>query len=174
MLSDFFTTDGLCNRNLTWNELHQIIAQDRLELLGRLKEGRTIYLNSSERIKQEWATVGDFILNREFNFPSENVSGKKRVTFPEEIPEIINFRVNDYRYAVEDSIEHHLIWSTVPLTEDKIKQILEKERVGYEYLFFVNPPNLQSVKNVHHVHVFSRKKIRDDICKEIRNNENEI
>lgn len=82
------------------------------------------------------------------------------ILIPSEIqpPRLTSFAVNPAPYYLESSISHHIIWATYELTENEVLDILEKERIsrGFQALFFRNPGQYQSVKNVFHVHVFSR------------------
>lgn len=67
---------------------------------------------------------------------------------------------NDFPYSVVPGIEHILIWSKVPMQQEKILEILE-ERFGskeWEWIFFVNPPQWQSVPSLPHTHIFMRKR----------------
>lgn len=68
---------------------------------------------------------------------------------------------NDFPYSVEKGIEHILLWSQIPLSRDYIEDILESNygSKSYQWVYFVNPPEIQSVRKLPHVHVFMRQRI---------------
>jgi hypothetical protein len=65
---------------------------------------------------------------------------------------------NDFPYSVAEGISHILLWSQIPLARDYIEDILETNysHTLYEWVYFVNPPEIQSVRKLPHVHVFMR------------------
>eukprot|EP01121_Diplochlamys_sp_Union-15-3_P008974 TRINITY_DN2415_c0_g1_i1.p1 TRINITY_DN2415_c0_g1~~TRINITY_DN2415_c0_g1_i1.p1 ORF type:complete len:153 (-),score=4.00 TRINITY_DN2415_c0_g1_i1:58-516(-) len=143
---------------MTWSEVVQIIQDKQYEKFGRFPDDLRFYDKCMNTLREEWESVGDHILHREFGFSVEIINNKKRTKLPGQLPELFSFSVNDFRYALDPTIEHHLIWSTFELKESHIKTILEKNRSGYECVYFVNPPAIRTVQSVHHVHVISRKK----------------
>jgi hypothetical protein len=60
---------------------------------------------------------------------------------------------NEYPYNVEDAT-HYLIWSAAPLDDWKIREIVERHAGGREFVTYVNPPELKSVPEIWHAHVF--------------------
>ena len=67
---------------------------------------------------------------------------------------------NDFPYSTEPGVEHVLIWSKQPLSAEFIESVLE-EKYGssvLEWIYFVNPPEYQSVRRLPHAHVFMRKR----------------
>ncbi|KAI8073472.1 uncharacterized protein B0P05DRAFT_580243 [Gilbertella persicaria] len=89
----------------------------------------------------------------------ENYLMKEKLVFPEQPPAIL-ILPNDFPYSVDPGIEHILIWSKEPLEADFVESLLEKHYGSHvwEWVYFVNPPALQSVRKLPHVHVFMRKK----------------
>ena len=75
-----------------------------------------------------------------------------------------HFARNDFPYALDPSISHHLIWSRAPLNVDEMHCIMEEHRPPHRYqtVTFINPPHLQSVKNLWHAHIFSKEKTLED------------
>ena len=50
---------------------------------------------------------------------------------------------------MEDGIEHHVIWSSVPLEAEEVDEVIQRNRPeGCEYVWFVNPLELRSVPKV--------------------------
>ncbi|CAG9467840.1 unnamed protein product [Pedinophyceae sp. YPF-701] len=63
--------------------------------------------------------------------------------------------VNDFPYAMAPGVEHHVLWSDGPLTRSQLCAVASAEREGYKWGYFVNPPSLQSVREIWHAHVLS-------------------
>lgn len=144
---------------MSWNELKYIIETNQTDLFGRLPEDLKNYDEINNKIKQEYLQIDDYILNKVFQFPLsiDEVSGKKKV---DRIHLNNNkrsvFCINDFPYAIEKGIEHHIIWSTYEMNENEIDEVIKFFRQGYETLNFINNMNKKSVKTVHHVHVLSK------------------
>ncbi|KYQ91186.1 hypothetical protein DLAC_08102 [Tieghemostelium lacteum] len=82
---------------------------------------------------------------------------KKRVVRDEGIKQRLVIRPNDFPYSCEEPISHWILWCLKPMSFDEAKQYLSKffnRTHGVDYLFFVNPHHLQSIKEVFHYHVF--------------------
>ena len=71
-------------------------------------------------------------------------------------------RCSEFLYAVADDVQHHLLWSDAFLAVDSrlCCALLERHRplALYERASFINPPYLRSVPDLHHIHVFSRRR----------------
>jgi len=63
---------------------------------------------------------------------------------------------NDFPYAFEEGIAHHIIWSTEQLSATELDAVIKAEVPGHETQWWVNPPALQSVRSLWHAHVLSR------------------
>ncbi|EIE83427.1 hypothetical protein RO3G_08132 [Rhizopus delemar RA 99-880] len=89
----------------------------------------------------------------------ENYLIKEKLHFPDIHPSYL-ILPNDFPYSVEPGTEHILIWSKEPLMSEFVERLLEQEYGSnvWEWTYFVNPPELQSVRRFPHVHVFMRKK----------------
>ncbi|KAG0250622.1 hypothetical protein BG011_008206 [Mortierella polycephala] len=69
----------------------------------------------------------------------------------------IRLAKNEFPYSVKPGIEHWLIWSQHPLTDEVwIRRYLEERLPGRDFLFFINPPELRSVPSISHVQVFTK------------------
>ncbi|KAJ2372683.1 hypothetical protein IW150_004000 [Coemansia sp. RSA 2607] len=75
---------------------------------------------------------------------------------------------NDYPYSIPESTLHYIVWSKVKLTpgtvpDAVVKQLFESrldKEIGvgkYEWVWFVNPPHLQSIPEVIHGHLIVQK-----------------
>jgi len=63
----------------------------------------------------------------------------------------------DFPYSLEEGIEHHVLWSSAPLSTAEMEAEVSRHRDGYEYLIFVNPDVLKSIPTIWHAHVLSRR-----------------
>jgi len=168
------------SKKLNWAEVVEFVKSGRLEYLGRLPNDEEYYQQSLRDTRDRYVTVGDYIQHREFGTPVERETDESSAQFGKlkVVRELngdigtsnglmITFRKNDFPYALEDEIEHNLIWSTERLTDEQILQVIERERPHalFDLIYFVNTENLQSIKNIFHVHVLCRKKKRNEMKK---------
>jgi hypothetical protein len=61
------------------------------------------------------------------------------------------FNLQDFPYAFDQGIEHHVLWSSIPLDHDRIQLEASLRRnfeEGWELIYFVNPTVLKSVPAV--------------------------
>ncbi|PFH49948.1 hypothetical protein AMATHDRAFT_4425 [Amanita thiersii Skay4041] len=240
----------------TWEQLKIFVNSGDLGLLKREKKLQERYDVWSVGIKEQYGSIINYLLNHRLQWgrpdtlsilsPSHNLaknfengpSRKGLPTLPADAPryftadvppEYLSVIVNDWPYSVPPEIEHHLIWSRVPIihsdivpksiwkrveqdglwgftgltepppspsllpscidalsewgitldtmvvsqrgTEDEEALIVnagkeidtfikqrwpEKE---WETAWFVNPPRLQSILDLSHIHIFAKKKI---------------
>jgi hypothetical protein len=157
-----------CDHKLSWAEVQAIVRHKRFDLFGRLPGPLVVYLEFMSKVKQTYKTVGDYVLHSKFGYPCQPqriiddvVGGNSTTKLVALLPDTINNDIaiwdkNDFPYALEDEIQHHLIWSHTPPPEEVILKLIEKHLPGQEYCYFVNPPSLRSVANVYHVHILSR------------------
>jgi hypothetical protein len=98
-----------------------------------------------------YGTIEKYLLETKLHFPSPAPT-----TDCKRPPVII--LPNDFPYSVTPDTRHILLWSQIPLSRDYIEDILEKNygKENYEWVFWVNPPEIQSVRKLPHVHVFMR------------------
>eukprot|EP00878_Enallax_costatus_P022375 GHUV01023733.1.p1 GENE.GHUV01023733.1~~GHUV01023733.1.p1 ORF type:complete len:166 (+),score=31.63 GHUV01023733.1:130-627(+) len=65
----------------------------------------------------------------------------------------------DFPYYFEDNVQHWLLWSTSgPLSHAAIEQETRQKFPDMDYLIFVNPAALQSIRDIWHCHVLVRPK----------------
>lgn len=124
-------------------------ATNQIKLLRRNYEGQRVYRQWINDTLAKYGSIEDYLLTEKLKFPPAD-EGSDR-------PPVIVLP-NDFPYSVEPGVEHILIWSQTPLKESYVVEILE-ERYGsskWEWVYFVNPPETQSVRRLPHVHVFMR------------------
>lgn len=64
--------------------------------------------------------------------------------------------VQEFPYFFEIGIQHDVLWSEDELLDSEIEEIIKKNKVGYEVVWFRNPVELQSIPDLWHVHVLSK------------------
>jgi hypothetical protein len=112
--------------------------------------------------------VGDRLLAKHYGYgsaPSTNPAdaGKLVAVVPSAgVPQHLVWAKNEFPYHMDVDIQHNLVWSAAgSVPEERLLAFVETQRPsaeGWESLLFMNPPHLQSIRNVWHAHVLSRKK----------------
>ncbi|KAJ2742719.1 hypothetical protein GGI20_004283 [Coemansia sp. BCRC 34301] len=142
-------------RELTWDEVKQILAADRVDLLGRTVEQQRVYAEYMEQLALEYGSVVAYIRQIKLApFIADN--SKEHLVL-----------LNDFPYALTPDMAHFIVWSKQKLTTGMVPDpvILElfsahlDELIGagkYEWVWFVNPPHLQSIPEAAHGHLIVR------------------
>lgn len=117
--------------------------------MSKLRRNRTdqaVYRQWTDKTLERYGTIENYLL-------------KEKIHFPKEGPSILILN-NDFPYSVDPGIEHILIWSKEPLASDYVESLLDSNYGCHvwEWIYFVNPPEWQSVPRLPHVHVFMRKR----------------
>ena len=80
---------------------------------------------------------------------------------PSGVPTHLVWAKNEFPYHMDVDIQHNLVWSAAgAVSEERLLAFVDAQRPlvgGWENLLFMNPPHLQSIRNVWHAHVLSRK-----------------
>mmetsp|Transcript_4300 Transcript_4300/g.12328 ORF Transcript_4300/g.12328 Transcript_4300/m.12328 type:complete len:209 (-) Transcript_4300:3099-3725(-) len=159
-----------------WDELIQIIEVDYdIPRLSRSRAQQHEYEVFRYHMKQQYRSTVDFILISKFGFdgvlPSvapnandEEDLEKKWIAHPclkdVQTPKTILVK-NDFPYSVEDNIVHYVLWKIKePITQQEIldaREELQSDKIkALEILQWVNPPSLQSIPDIDHVHFLCR------------------
>jgi hypothetical protein len=109
------------------------VLLDRLDLFRRTQDVQKEYDKYVQSITRNGISVSDVIVKK--------MDGHR-----------IAWMRNEYPYNVNNAA-HHLIWSTEPLSDEKIVEIATNHAGGREFVRFVNPPKLKSVPDMWHCHV---------------------
>jgi len=151
------------NVALSWNECKQIVAEDRLELLGRSDTQQSSYDEFTRGIKDKYEHVKDYLFVSKFGFEAEAspITGKLRVNIlPGSLStDRLNLCINDFPYNYEEGIAHYVLWKLgTQLTEKEIvdaqDSLLRDERLGAkDACWYVNPPHLKSILEIDHAHI---------------------
>lgn len=150
---------------VSWQQAKAIIEDGSVEemaKLGRNTDQLKVYRAFMAKVREDYASVADFIkvsvLERAVRFdPGTN---KKQAVDMEHESHQCLWRKNDFPYNFEKGIEHWLLWCTEPLPPTLIQEKMAQHfpDKDYDTIFFVNPPQLQSVLAVWHCHVLVRPK----------------
>ncbi|KAJ2331787.1 hypothetical protein GGI00_003096, partial [Coemansia sp. RSA 2681] len=143
-------------RTLTWDEVKQLVAAERMDLMGRTNEKQSEYIEYKKQITQEHGSVVACIRQTKLA-PFLADSSKEYLVLP-----------NDFPYALAPDMAHFIVWSkrnlTAGLVPDQDIQLVFTahfdELIGagkYEWTWFVNPPHLQSIPEAAHGHLIVKK-----------------
>ncbi|GBB91370.1 hypothetical protein RclHR1_01860024 [Rhizophagus clarus] len=163
-----------CNQllNSTENENEDVLSWEsvkeiNLELLRRSKPDQLKYRAYKEKINKEHGSLDNYLYQNVLNWPKESYSNdsSSQEYFSSKIPSThYNLRLNDFPYTIDSSIAHYVLWSRLPFRDQRDQDVKgdinlflkEKFPGNKEWLFFINPPQLQSIKNIWHGHIFMR------------------
>ncbi|GJJ79017.1 hypothetical protein EMPS_11376 [Entomortierella parvispora] len=161
----------------TWSELSRLVASKDLKPMGRSEAVQTAYQRAIKRRTKKYGSPDEYIRQRILHWPPaekndseeyppsdgnessgscSSISPPSSPTGPVD-PLEVTLKKNEFPYSVKKGIEHWLIWSRHPLTDEVwIRRYLEERLPGRDYLFFINPPELRSVPSIFHVQVFTK------------------
>eukprot|EP01066_Platyproteum_vivax_P014723 Platyproteum_vivax@DN6584_c0_g1_i1.p1 len=122
----------------SWEECKFIVEEDLLHLLARTYQGAALY------VKALRDDVDAHVLATKFKDIDEG-SGADWVLV-----------LNDFPYGVQNA-DHWLVWSLQQMGRDQIEEIAKERFSDREVIIFCNPEHLQSVKKIHHWHIFVRQ-----------------
>ncbi|PVU96838.1 hypothetical protein BB561_000944 [Smittium simulii] len=139
----------------SWEELQTIIESGRFELLGRTQKEQARYMSESAKLAEQHGSVSKYMT-------------AKLSTLQPRSGFIL--MLNDYPYALEESISHYILWSTSPLPSgntppQSVIDYLDSPEFcsniysnrPFEFLWLVNPPHLRSVPSIYHGHLFIKQ-----------------
>ncbi|KAF9107056.1 hypothetical protein BGX29_007562 [Mortierella sp. GBA35] len=171
----------------SWSELTKMVASKDLAPMGRSESVQYAYQKAIKRRTKKYGSPDEYIRQRVLHWPpadanTNSTASESRPDSPAPYsdgnessssscsslsppssptgpvdPLEINLKKNEFPYSVKPGIEHWLIWSRQPLTDEVwIRRYLEERLPGRDYLFFINPPELRSVPTISHVQVFTK------------------
>jgi len=146
--------------------------------MGRSESVQTAYQRAIKRRTKKYGSPDEYIRQKTLHWPPadkndseeypasdgnessgsccSSVSPPSSPTGPVD-PLEVTLKKNEFPYSVKKGIEHWLIWSRTPLTDEVwIRRYLEERLPGRDYLYFINPPELRSVPSIFHVQVFTK------------------
>lgn len=99
---------------LTWPEVQQIIARNRIDLFQRLPSELRRYLAYNWGLKQQYGSVMEFVLQKRLGWTLPIVSEGK----PFEKEADVKILWNDWPYGIDERIVHLVVWTKFDLADD--------------------------------------------------------
>ncbi|KAK9765038.1 hypothetical protein K7432_006952 [Basidiobolus ranarum] len=133
-----------------WEYIVDMLESGQVLKLPRSAEVQRAYEKQTLKIKQKYGSMDQYIQQVKLGWiDSEGnaIPGKDFCLVP-----------NDFPYNLDPSIQHLVLWCRKPFTRDEMRDILRAELPDKEFLFFVNPKSLQSIRTVYHAQVMVRSK----------------
>lgn len=101
---------------LTWREVREIIAANRLDLFQRVPSELRRYLAYNWQIKQEYGSVMQFVLSQKLGWQHP----VRAEAPPFKSPNDLKVKWNDWPYGIDERIVHLVVWTKFDLEEDPI------------------------------------------------------
>lgn len=98
----------------TWDEVCQIVRDNRLSLFQRVPSELRRYKAYAWKLAKEYGSVPKFILNERLGWKAP-VRARGR---PFEFPDDIKILYNDWPYGIDSRIVHLVVWTKFPLEDD--------------------------------------------------------
>ncbi|KAK6005050.1 hypothetical protein QM012_007829 [Aureobasidium pullulans] len=110
---------------VTWEELKEIIAANRLEQLKRRPSDLRRYIAWSSETKAEYGTITNFVVQKRLHWtplPSSTSGEPPKFEFRNPVPfkDQDDFRIlrNDWPYGLDKGIVHICVWVKTPIETD--------------------------------------------------------
>ena len=169
---------GFCQQPLGWKELTQIITDGEFSKLTRSQADQRDYEIFKRNLLRQWKSIYDYLLVDKFGMAKEcnqedglwyaaaaapaaaTTTTTTTTTTQPRSARVVLVR-NDFPYCMEASIEHWILWklndgSCTPDDIENAKMELRQQKtdgVELEFLHWINPPHLQSLPDIDHVHI---------------------
>jgi hypothetical protein len=101
---------------LTWPEVREIIAANRLDLFQRVPSELRRYLAYNWHIKQQYGSVMQFVLSQKLGWQHP----VKAEGVPFKSPTDLKVKWNDWPYGIDEKIVHLVVWTKFDLEEDPV------------------------------------------------------
>jgi hypothetical protein len=158
---------------ISFDNVLDYINKSEYEKLGRSRQQEIEYKEISLMRSKEWLSTYDYLLHKKFKLQYEldNNGKKKSIKNLLHLNENdIETSLNDHPYYYEDNILHYVMWKlNNEITKDEIIkeiEILKTKHDVDQVTYFFNPPSLQSIPDIFHIHIII--KLKDN------NNDNNI
>jgi hypothetical protein len=154
---------------MTWPDLVQMIrVEQNLDKLGRSVPQQREYELYKRRLLREWRSVNDYVLCEKFgvercvDLSSGLFSAGDESTEQTQKNVTIVLGRNDFPYSMEDSIEHWILWKLggscveqdiLNALKELGDKVADQPHDTVEFLHWINPPHLQSLPGIDHVHI---------------------
>ncbi len=161
---------GYRTTKATWPELVQIInVEKNIPKMSRSEQQQHDYEVFRYHMKRQYISSVDYILISKFVVEAVEAMGddenepkmwKASMSLAQIHTPMTVLVPNDFPYYVEDGINHYIYWKLKhPITDHEIENVQEQLRLQFgalDVLYWVNPPALQSLPEIDHVHFLFR------------------
>ncbi|GIL67994.1 hypothetical protein Vafri_21336, partial [Volvox africanus] len=159
---------SVISTRMHWDEIKDLVHRgkttdvDAFGLLVRCEADVMVYQAHRAKILQKYASVADELRGRLFGAPLTVTQDGKLVVAtsdPTSTNRHILVMANEFPYYVDPEIAHLSIWcSNGPLSDETVEHLIAERLPSEteEYVWFVNPPQYQSIQEIWHCHVFVR------------------
>jgi len=113
---DIISTPDSQYHVLTWPEVREIIAANRLDLFQRVPSELRRYLAYNWEIKQQYGSVMQFVLSKKLGWQHP----VKAEGPPFKSPTDLKVKRNDWPYGIDEKIVHLVVWTKFDLEEDPV------------------------------------------------------
>ncbi|KAI7905308.1 uncharacterized protein BX663DRAFT_559482 [Cokeromyces recurvatus] len=149
-------------RVFSWEEVYYFVSSNQIKCIHRNEQVQAIYNQWMKDTLEKYGSIESYLLSTKLK-EFVNTTTTTEVVIDPYRPKVI-ILPNDFPYSVDKGIQHILLWSQTPLARNYIEETLESNygRKSYEWVYFVNPSEIQSVRKLPHVHVFCVLDIQSD------------
>lgn len=166
----------------TWEELKEIIAENRLETLRRWPSDLKRYIKWSAQTKKQYGSVMTFVMKERLRWtpkggPETGLTFDFQSSIPFENPHDYKIMPNDWPYGLDPGIEHLIVWlknrteaqpplgDLTPAARAQVNAFVDEKFAkplakltgeGDNVIWFKNWVALQSVPGIDHIHVLIR------------------
>lgn len=113
----------------TWEEVRQIIRDNRLDAFRRVPSHLRRYLGYTSKLRQDYGSVMNFILTQRLHWDTPVVAKGK----PFELEGDVKILQNDWPYGIDKRIVHLVVWTKFDLEEDPVTtDLTDKARAEIE------------------------------------------
>ncbi|RDW59704.1 hypothetical protein BP6252_12791 [Coleophoma cylindrospora] len=166
----------------SWDELKEIIAQNRLEVLKRKPSDLRRYMAWSVSTNAQYGSMTNYLLAHRLPQSWGRPPFTPNSLVPFEDKSDYSILVNDWPYGLEKGISHIVVWSRTPIeTDEKTGDVTDLSRARIQdfvkrtfmdrlsedgskrVMWFKNWVALQSVRSLEHFHVLVRDAEPDDL-----------
>ncbi|KAI6716065.1 hypothetical protein JHW43_001323 [Diplocarpon mali] len=157
-----------------WEELKEIIANNKLESLKRKPSDLRRYMSWTQETKAQYGSMTNYLLQQRLPWGSPPFIYTSPIPFTS--PSDFKILTNDWPYGLKDGITHLVVWSKtpIPVDEDTGDVTEESRRIIGEFVrrtfgdedravWFKNWVALQSVRALEHVHVMVKDARKADV-----------
>lgn len=148
---------NLITEKTPWSVIKNFVNQGDLHHFTRDQDiQRTYDLFKKDTSRDYGRGFEDLLLIRifKFNAITSTADGKKYAIDQGDSLRGPILVQNDFPYSLPSNVKHYVVWAQFTLTEEDVLPILQDNFKAMEFVYFLNPVVLQSVKSISHFQVF--------------------